>query len=111
MPETKFTPGPWYLWGMRQSPKPRVFMYQVRGANHDVLFTTAQYGVHSGAPLDPEVRTANANLISAAPEMLAALELCLKNSEFRRASGVESGPMIEREIEAARAAINKAKGV
>ena len=44
-------------------------------------------------------------------ELLAALELCLKNSEFRRASGVESGPMIEREIEVARAAINKAKGV
>lgn len=50
-------------------------------------------------------------LIAAAPELLAALELCLKNSEFRRASGVESGPMIEREIEVARAAINKAKGV
>ena len=54
---------------------------------------------------------ADVPLISAAPELLAALELCLKNSEFRRASGVESGPMIEREIEVARAAVNKAKGV
>lgn len=53
---------------------------------------------------------ANAALIAAAPELMEALELCLKNSEFRRASGVESGPMIEREIEEARAAIAKARG-
>lgn len=99
MSETKSTPGPWRF--------DREFG-EIRADFHGVICRPAFRG--SAINSTEEIR-ANAQLIAAAPELLAALELCLKNSGFRRASGVESGPMIEREIEAARAAINKAKGV
>jgi len=51
---------------------------------------------------------ANARLIAAAPDLLEALAMSLKTSELRRASGVESGPLLDAEIRRSRAAIKKA---
>lgn len=89
--KTAHTPGPWY---------------ESKTGSHQGLIIAEETGENIAVSYKKE----NAALIAAAPELLAALELCLKNSEFRRASGVESGPMIEREIEVARAAIAKARG-
>lgn len=88
------TPGPWKTAGrgdkMKQLP-----IY----ANGKIIAAVRDYGSLS-----------DARLIAAAPDLLLALETCLKNTEMRRASGFESGPMIDYEIEIARAAIAKATG-
>lgn len=90
------TPGPWF--NIDDSFIRARFPHQ----NGEHVATVWSHGAAQTA--------ANARLIAAAPDLLAALRLCLRNSELRRASGVESGPMIEREIEVARAAIAKAEG-
>lgn len=109
MSNAKHTPGPWKIEGYY--PHSNIALpasklhFAVRDEHSNVMALTGGVG-----EADHYESEANAALIAAAPELLAALETCLRNSELRRTSGVESGPVIEREIETARAAIAKATG-
>lgn len=95
MSEVKHTPGPWGISGGR---------LDIRANYHGARFIAAVYqpSTHELAPMDSE-SLANANLISAAPELLEALEALI---EIEAKHGYTSWP----EIIAARAAIAKAKG-
>ncbi|CAB3858572.1 hypothetical protein LMG26854_03347 [Achromobacter aegrifaciens] len=91
---TKHTPGPWH----RDTASG--FGCDVRANNGRKVAAT--WGVNNGDPHRPEYRAecdANAHLISAAPELLAAIEGVLRVAD--RATV---------EFDAARAAIAKAKG-
>lgn len=100
--KAKATPGPWHAFPCRysDSEKEVPYLWQVRDEKHDIVATTAQYGIHTGAPLGREERAANAALLAAAPELLAALEVLVENGGI--------GP--EDMFDNARAAIAKAKG-
>ena len=88
----KHTPGP---WGGNGGP-----MVYTRGANFIGM-------VH----YDDEVAKANTRLIAAAPELLEALEAVMALEDNTSPFGGElQQDRIERTIEAARAAIAKAKG-
>lgn len=59
---SKFTPGPWMASAAGQS---------IRAANGDNIATVCEYGPQSETP---NAQAANARLIAAAPDLLAALE-------------------------------------
>lgn len=107
---SKFTPGPWHAFPCRHSgsEKEVPYLWQIRDAKHDIVATTAQYGVHTGAPLGREERAANAALLTAAPELLAALESALwEVTQFEKRTGV---PQLLAWAATARRVIAKAKG-
>ena len=83
--KTKHTPGPWVI------------------DNDNVIYQEGtSEPIASAAPTADE--EANAWLIAAAPELLAALEFCAD------ALNTEAGGLYKAHIEQARAAIAKAKG-
>ena len=93
------TPGPWQFaeagsWkdGVRTSKE-----YFVRRPDDDVAIASEILNPEDSTPSE-----ANARLIAAAPELLAALEVCV--DELKR-NGIQS-----ESIQDARAAIAKAKG-
>ena len=59
--EAKHTPGPWVVW-------PHLDSYHIRGAMKNIAFTNQVSPSHMG-----KEEQANARLIAAAPNMLAAL--------------------------------------
>ena len=107
---SKHTPGPWNIvydnWGPTcisvNSPDPSVCIFTQKNDYERAKFTDSDggYGV-------PRTR-ANANLIAAAPELLAALKELNDNAE----QAIQFLPhiLLERAITKARWAIKKAEG-
>lgn len=104
---TKHTPGPWKL-DPSFDPITNIFQ-QIAGGGFFVA--TVTHGNAKGR----EEREANARLIAAAPDLLAALELCITSEGAACFSDMNSHPeYMQRRLYAisdlARAAIAKATG-
>lgn len=91
-PRAQHTPGPWYI-GMR--PGPMIYGDAPRGA---------QVADMSGPLIPADENSANARLIAAAPDLLAALR------EIADLPGYVRGSALEMAVQTARAAIAKAEG-
>ena len=98
------TPGPWDFVG-HDAGGSGYHLVEI-GANHPSN-TPALALVTAPAGRPDSEAEANARLIAAAPELLAALECILKRYE---SAGVQCYPEARREVIAARAAIAKATG-
>lgn len=95
--ETKYTPGPWQVWPLFKENRFCVSTDPLPGT-----------GLVREVCTVPEEDVANARLIAAAPELLAALQLF---TEFRAALGKTGAKVSIADVEkAARAAIEKATG-
>ena len=92
---SQHTPGPWDV-------EPKGSRHFVDGADGLTVAYLDRVGVRERAEIE-----ANARLIAAAPELLAALECILKRYE---SAGVQCYPEARREVIAARAAIDRATG-
>lgn len=70
---SKHTPGPWRMYKVDRNS------YQIRGNllgfPGAIIAVTSSYGYHAGAVfINPDARKANAHLMTAAPDLLEALE-------------------------------------
>ena len=103
MKETKHTPGPWDVQDVFEGRIPIDAPQKSTGYDGatEICLVSAE---------DDERQGANARLIAAAPDMLAALEKCV--SLLNRIQESEDGPlpMPWPEIQEAEAAISKARG-
>ena len=111
--KAKHTPGPWTITedGRIQAPKLDAKCWEQRQYKH---IASAPFAADALTPIIMGgERAANARLIAAAPELLAALEWALKNieelaiPEFDKRGAVTS---LNNCADKARAAIAKAKG-
>jgi hypothetical protein len=106
---TQHTPGPWKTWN--DSACPQIRSDAVGSGYYGTIASVTQrdeHPVHGGA-VSHQQATANACLIAAAPELLAALEsMIYYHDAFRDKSPV--GPTEADDTAAARAAIAKARG-
>lgn len=106
--ETKHTPGPWNiridLPDMDGDEIPQIVRIDPKIGGMD--YGIAQMHFHGGG-FGPQER-ADAHLIAAAPDLLAALEELVK--EAKRLEWADNYWCISDEVDAARAAIAKAKG-
>jgi LDH2 family malate/lactate/ureidoglycolate dehydrogenase len=60
---------PWYAYRVRHTPRGPISQIQIRDANHNILFVSARYGEHSGAPLgDKAMEEAAKKLLDAVNE-------------------------------------------
>ena len=96
MSETKHTPGPWRI--LRQNGKQFI-------QAGPVYFSIAEVAGPSNAGREREL-TANVNLIAAAPDLLEALKMFVREYEGTGSDDRETRP----EMIAARAAIAEATG-
>ena len=109
----KHTPGPWTLdtisgWRDGSDRDLNGDIY-IRGEGDGLPFGQVFADTEEREALDPEIipeRIANARLIAAAPELLAALEEMTELIQWSESGGEE-----ERAYDAARAAIAKAEGM
>lgn len=105
----KHTPGPWHVSAAGRSVFAEPNKIDHRGVTYAPCIT-------EGIRPVSEEGNANACLIAAAPEMLAALELIaglmqsLRESNGWQEIGYWCGPRVHRAEDAARAAIAKAEG-
>ena len=97
--QSNHTAGPWHI-GLRQ-PTSDKFIY---GASGEEI---ADCDRETNFPQD---NLANARLVSAAPELLAALQYCLEAANAHESKALHSGKLYEIVQEKARAAIAKATG-
>ena len=118
MSEPKFTAGPWKI--CKDGKYPCKMAWSIPG---DFPIATAD-GVHVGtahkhmadapdmiyATISDDMRTANAHLIAAAPELYAALDRVLLDFDFMIERGVVSDVRDDIIYVAARAALAKARG-
>jgi len=110
MSESKFTPGPWFV---EQSEKTPIYVSPVGRQENisicNVLVMDEDYS-ESGAWINGDQTKANAKLISAAPELLAALERCelLLRSKRHACEDNNLCHLLDSHISQAREAINKA---
>lgn len=100
--KTGHTPGPWHA-------------YNASGGRVHKKWRIRRTGARNVAEIcennSPEIEHANANLISAAPELLEALEACLRDCDSREQIHPKSRITLSMATQqAARAAIAKAKG-
>lgn len=101
----KFTPGPWTL--CRTTDGGKTVAFHVAADPHGSLHPVVEY--REGKVRAPEEIEANARLISAAPELYEALkELAAAYDNYD--GGSISEKRISRAIEAADAALTKARG-
>lgn len=100
---TAHTPGPWF------AEKHGAVTAQIANTRRQVATTIGEVAMHDDRGLAvTEIQQANAALMAAAPDLLAACELALGNLPGRRESG---GCTIRNAVEAhLRAAIAKARG-
>ena len=113
MSDAKHTPGPWRAGteqGLSYHLSPRIpILRDANGTTYaigEVSYPTTPYGTNGA-----EQRAANARLIAAAPELLAALEDMLGGWRYiRQAHGDLYGVGWDRAQDAAEKAIAKAKG-
>lgn len=99
MTYTAYTSGPWKLASECDPPDGYVW-----ASDDDELVAVAQYDC---SDLPTLTRAANARLIAAAPDLLAALEQCLPIIDAYRRAALGDGDIAARN---ARTAIAKAKG-
>ncbi len=98
--ETKHTPGPWHVQiGPRKNSIPHI-----RSENMDYVMDSPSRGSMGHGSVR---QMADAHLIAAAPELLAALELIVSDDKF---TGDNYGERRDAWIETARAIIARAKG-
>lgn len=101
---TKFTPGPWTVWGKGYSP------WCVMPHEHSPAYQDRHSrGIATMENWDPGEAKANAHLIAAAPDLLAALEALLPLADWALLEQSPPGaddPLVDQ----ARAAILKARG-
>ena len=95
--EAKHTPGPWAVW-------PHLDSYHIRGQEKDIAFTRPATETHMG-----KEEQANARLIAAAPDLLAALEELVQAS-YDSVNGKQYAPYHVEELGRATVAIAKARG-
>lgn len=103
----KFTPGPWCVETPMEN---ELTIVQAGKETYDWNFIAS---CNEEMGIDPATVAANAQLIAAAPELLAALEALLKSEVFAEGEGHAS---IERDgdediLRQVHAAINKARGI
>lgn len=100
------TPGPWYITGDLVGGPLRI-----REESSDYVLATSDDGGHVDPQfaLDDAVIEANANLIAAAPDLLAALSDLMENPAFQTAIGGNPN-MVKSLMERAWSAIAKARG-
>lgn len=113
---TKHTPGPWTVKESRTYPERR-YVHEIAADGSDVTVTTL-----CGAPADDreaaEGQAADAHLIAAAPDLLAALKSTTLMLSYEATSHEESGDpkrrtyveSIRAQVALAREAIAKAEG-
>ena len=102
MPETKHTPGPWFVFGNGHC---------VGGPYlEDPEQPTAGVAMCGMRLRDPEEAAANANLIAAAPDLLAAAEEVYDGLVARIQSACPTSVPVFKGIADLHAAIAKAKG-
>jgi len=114
MSEAKHTPGPWAAkhttgagWSVKMA-KPRPDYTEP-----DPVCSMAWWQFDKPGIIDDEISGANAKLIAAAPDLLAACEACIAADEMANADGTLGDDMVaayDAAIAAAKAAIAKAKG-
>lgn len=99
---SKFTPGPWHLSG-----KDSIGTYIEGRYEHSNIAT-----INTVDQENRNERESNARLIAAAPELLEALEVILKNYISFATCGIcgYGGAEREEEVIAAKSAIAKARG-
>lgn len=107
--QAKHTPGPWYVSG------DKILATRTKDGCESTLQWANVVGKIGGVPYGPpDEDKANAQLIGAAPEMLAALRVTLHRAEQARHSSEQLGPIaaewLDGIISEARAAIAKAEG-
>lgn len=100
---SQHTPGPWKIFvGQRTNP-----------ATMRTEFLFAQYAMLNTRVKDYETASANARLIAAAPDMLAALQGILSNAGYTEGQAeptIHSLIVARHCLDAARAAVAKAEG-
>jgi hypothetical protein len=111
MEQTKHTPGPW-KWSMSGTfDKSRVLAPTGQGDEHVTIATTDLTHIHAAFAMTGESvpdgfthanEEANARLIAAAPDLLAALQWAMDNAEWSNDTATGTDPI--------RAAIAKATG-
>ena len=94
------TPGPWRL---ERPPGPRS-VHDITGDDYDII------GATDWCVCEAIGNAADARLIAAAPDLLEALHGCLEQCVARYDERRGSRPTDKFEIEAARAALAKARG-
>jgi hypothetical protein len=112
---SRHTPGPWH-WVNSRSDKPFDFDAIWDGDGTPSLRTIAEHETKNvgllpdwildAEPMQNGNDAANARLIAAAPELLAALEAC----EMRLTHLAQDGAQVTHELKVARAAIAQATG-
>lgn len=105
---SKHTPGPWYTKGYRHAIADTVAV-----CYGDQSHYIAKCHPFNGEPNDPETARANAHLISAAPDMLAALEYLIMAAGYATGKHEPTLKELSAPLDAwdiALAAIAKAKG-
>lgn len=100
--EAKHTPGPWFIKETGQWPETNHWM-GIYSENKKTYWIAKVEGWGEEAE-------ANARLMSAAPEMLEALETLLSAKEMKEIGAQEYPATKEKAWNMARAAITKAKG-
>lgn len=78
MSETKHTPGPWRIWSSGVLGRGKQFIHAGKGESPCLDKSFRCVAAIGELEMTPEESEANARLISAAPELLEALELCVK---------------------------------
>ena len=99
------TPGPWQH-AHRPSPVDGMYRTEVFSAEHGVVAVCAWTPHNIGNGVTATYREANARLIAAAPEMLAAL----RRAVLALAFAAESSPAMQDDYAAVSAAIDRATG-
>ena len=102
MSDTKFTPGPWVVT-FRRDNTAYISMGGLASGQQHKQFDLMLYRSDGNDEDD-------AHLISAAPDMFAALELLIRYDQNDDASGVQFMLDYANAIDAARAALAKARG-
>jgi len=102
---TKHTPGPWQILDPSGDPFESNTRKVIASGKHGGLICDAS--VHW---YDPVTARANARLIAAAPDLLAALELALEQIGQFTGWGKVTDPDAEAALADGRAALAKAKG-
>jgi len=110
---TKHTPGPWVA--NVENAGNGLNVHDVKSGNY-ICHTVTTAVSKKNEPIQKEEAFANAQLIAAAPELLAALGPLLARAEvdyivnYEQAVGNGDGDAYLAELEAARAALQKARG-
>lgn len=106
MSQTHFTPGPWFQSHRKQDDEDGGYMTQVYDADGETIANLAWHPVETPSGLRTD-REENAHLISAAPELYAALDNILHQLSISDDEGLFEHADV---VASARAVLAKARG-